>query len=122
MSEKAFKGQIGSAKQDVVMLTGVVSIGTSGAVSSDTIPRASVANAATARYTITLDDKYTSLEGFSATFFNNGTGADLVPQLRDVSLSSKTITFSTLTAASESSNPASGTKIYITLFLKNSSL
>lgn len=98
----------------------VVSIGASGA---PTVTRgkgvATVVRNSAGQYTITLQDKYNSLVGFSCTQLV-ATAQDTTPQLASETVNTtKTVVLRTLTAGT-ATDPSSGSKLFITLSLKNS--
>lgn len=81
----------------------------------------SVSRTSAGLYVLTLTDKWTSLADFTMTRLLTGL-QDLTWQLNaETVASSKTVTFTTLTGAT-ATDPTSGTVLYGTIYLKNTSV
>jgi hypothetical protein len=82
---------------------------------------ASVSKTTTGEYLITLQDKYVSFKNLSGTF-ESTSAEDIRVQIKEEAVSTaKTVSIYTLTAGT-ATNPASGTKLYLKLELKNTSV
>lgn len=102
-----------------VVIRGKVAIGASGATGTLTGSGiATIAKSATGRYLVTLSDSFPAFHSIHATMLS-ASAVDLVPQVRAYDASAKTVTISTLAAATET-EPASGTELHILIFAKNS--
>jgi hypothetical protein len=119
MANRNLKPIAGHLEKGVSIISKVVTFGVAS-ISSQVGKGLSVARNGAGDYTITLEDVWPSLLGATVTF-EAGTAVDLVPQLNNVALSSKTIGVKLL-AAAVATEPATTTKLYITLILKNSTL
>jgi len=120
MANRNLRPLAGALEPKVVVLSKVVTFG-SASISSQTGKGLSVARSSAGVYTITLEDKYNSLIGGQC-MFEASSAVDLVPQLNSVDVSGAGTIGLKLLAAATATEPASGTKLYITLLLKNSSL
>ena len=104
----------------VVTLAGSVAFNSSGVVTANNILGATVSRTGTGAYQILLADVFPELLGAHITI-QKATAADLVPQINGVTLSSKTITFRLLAAATPTDLAEAG-NFYITLTFKNSTI
>jgi hypothetical protein len=121
MANRLFK-EMQSLDSEVKVLYGAVTFGASGAVSSVSANGFTVTKpAGTGLYTVTLDDKYSSLLGVDATLFNAGTAANSAIQLSSDFASSNTFQFQFLTAGA-AANALTGQRLYVTIHLRNSAL
>lgn len=111
----------GTLDREVSILSGVVSIAADASVSSDTLKGASVARTAAGTYTITLEDKYSSLLSANLTLLA-ATAVDLVPQLVSETVSSTKLIVFKLLAAAVATDPAAVCKVHVCLMLKNTGL
>lgn len=109
-------------EKEVKELFVLLTFGSSGAVTmTKGVGIASVSKTSTGLYKITLQDKYVSLKSVSGTF-ESTSAEDIRVQVKDETVSTtKIINIFTLTGASETS-PASGTKLYVKIEVKNTSV
>ena len=105
-----------SADKGVVILTGKVTIGSSGAVSSEVSDGFSTTKAATGRYTFTTDEPYDDLLFCNVVVDAQTTPSDLVPQIY-TGYASNAISVSLLAATTET-NPASGDFLHVMLVMR----
>lgn len=119
MADRIFRNPY-DFESEMCAVHAVWTLGASGAVAIDDSWGCSVAQAATGEYEITLDDRYNALRGVAA-IIERETPADSHVEVVEVLLDDKLITVATVTAGS-TANLATGTTIYVTLYLKNSSL
>jgi hypothetical protein len=121
MSLGILKG-VESKDSGVVMLHGKVTIGASGAVSTDDSSGFATTKAATGRYTFTLDHKYPEFLGAIVNIDAQGTPSDLKDQIyTEYTVASGAITFSLLAGTTET-NPASGDTLFVTLIMKKTTV
>jgi hypothetical protein len=121
MANRKFE-KVQAIEKEIKNIYAEISIGASGA---PTLTRgtgvASIARNSAGKYTLTLQDKYMRLM-FADIKHLSASAVDLKTQLvsEDVA-SAKTIVFHTLAVAT-ATDPASGTKLFVKLELKNSSV
>lgn len=123
MADRLFPSDVRTLEHDLRCLFVDFTIGASGAVSSDDSIGCSVTkDAGAGDYTIALEDSYTALKGAPHTI-ERAAAADSHVEIsaEDVSGTTPTINISTVTAGT-AANLASGSKVRMTLWLKNSSL
>ena len=120
MANRNLRPLAGAIEPKLVVLTKVVTFGTAS-ISSQTGKGLTVTRNGAGDYTVTLEDKYNALMGASV-IFEATSAVDLVPQLNTVAVSTTPSLGIKLLASATATEPASGTKLYITLILKNSSL
>lgn len=109
-------------EKEVKEIFALVSVGASGAPTLTTgYGIASITRTSAGLYQITLQDKYVSLKFFEGILIKSS-GEDIRFQLKAESVvSAKTIDFFTLTGAS-ATDPSSGSKMYIKIEVKDSSV
>jgi hypothetical protein len=132
MANRLFKQFQGTLEAGVIKLYGSVTTSTSGTVSSSTGKGLTITktSAETGRYTVTLDDKYTSLLAVSVTVQGAadaayGTGKGLVSFVRGVDVAGTTplfyIQFCDADGSPADAELEDGAKFYLEVTLKNSS-
>lgn len=124
MASSIFYPSFKAKEVDVTVIFMRADIGATGAPTIDTVNSkgvASIARTAAGDYTITLDDKYNVLLGASVMSLEAGdTEFNWSITAQDVS-SAKTVQLSNLPGGTPT-DPDDGSDLYVTLFLKNSSV
>lgn len=110
-----------SFTRNLTSLNGPIALasGTVG-VSSSSIVGASAARTGVGEITITLVDKWPSLVFVDAQILS-ATARDLVPQVKSIDLTAKTIVINLLTGASPT-DPLNAMTLYVNMMFKNSSV
>ena len=125
MANRNFYPMRGSLSREIVKLYGSVTIGASGAISSQDCKGFSVAKTAseTGRYTVTLEDRFTAFRGAQVALEGVADAAltALFAGVRNVSMSGQTLDLQFVGAVGTDTNPASGNVLYIELTLQNGS-
>lgn len=133
MANRNFKPGAMAIEKGLVCLYGKVTLGASGAISSDDCRGFSIVktDAETGRYTVTLEDFYNglrsvsvSVEGSADTVYTSGAGLASYLRNVNVSTSAKTfdIQFADAAAPQADANPEDNAVLYIEIVLKNSSV
>lgn len=131
MANRMFRSEFYTLNPKVVKLFGSVTVGSSGAISSQSCKGFSVAltDSETGRYTVTLADTYNAFLGCQvtpvvATDAAIGTSAGFIATVRNVSVADSTPTFDIQfsDAAGADADPASGVVFYLEISLQNSSI
>ena len=121
MANRTFSGIQALAKQ-VKVLSGKITIGGSGAVSSVTSKCGfTAAKTATGQITVTLEDKYNALLGADVTLLRTSFAATRA-ELKSESVSSGSLIIHTGDMTTGEADLASGTVMLVTLVLKNTDI
>lgn len=129
MANRLFKPLGGSLTQDVVLLTGKWTLGSSGAVASSDLTGFSVASVSSGKQVITLEDGYNDLVGVNITYEDTGTFAaaeSTVWELAEADVTTaKTITIQHIEVdggSAQSNTNLDGKTVRCMIWLKNSSV
>jgi hypothetical protein len=118
-----------SLDREVISLFGVLTIGAVGAISSQDCLGFSVARTGVGAWTITLGDRYGALFGINSSLLHATTpsGAKLELVADNSAAAAKTITAKWVNDAAVAGtfapvDPASGSKVYLQILLRNSTV
>jgi hypothetical protein len=123
MANRFYENRSYTLEKATVSLYGVFTC--TGANNAQTAVRskgiASVVQTATGVWTITLQDQYNALLGFSACILGAGTVSDSYLTANNVASSAKTLVFQWLSPAGSPTSPAVNNVAYLEINLSNSS-
>lgn len=126
MASRVFYPPAGSLEREVVVLSGKIVFGASGAVTSETLKGATIAKraASTGLYDITLDDKYPALLGFHVNYGSAAATDRVAVPVTEAVSTTKIVTFriDQLDGSVAAADAASGDYAWVTLILKNTTI
>lgn len=122
MANRWLKQFVKSSDSELVHLDGYVSVGTTGAIVTQTFPLGTVSRLDVGKYRVTLEDTYSSLKGVAVVPVLKAGLADISWCLLDSTVSTTKLVDIQFHTAGVAAELASGNGFHVTLVLKNSSL